>query len=192
MASIGIDAPQNAYVYTITSGNDTLGATLSGDILTVPATAAAGDYPLLMQVTAKSQTRNPLSLTLTVTVTVNKADPSYTAPTAKTGLTYNGKSQALITAGQSADGAMQYSLNGRNYSTSIPTGTDAKTYTVYYKVLGDSNHNDSAPQTLSVTIAAGGGGGGGGGAGGGGGGGGNRGGGSGGVATVPVATPWRL
>ncbi len=193
LASSGIDAPQYAYVYTITSGNDTLGAAVGGDTLTVPATAAIGDYSLLIQATAKSQTKNPLSLTLTVTVTVNKADPSYTAPAAKTGLTYNGKPQALITAGQSVDGTMQYSLNGRDYSASIPTGTDAKTYTVYYKVLGDSNHNDSAPQTLSVTISGGGGsfgGGGGGGAGGGGGGGGNRGGScSGGVVPIPVATP---
>ena len=49
---------------------------------------------------------------------------------------------------------MLYSLseNG-DYSESIPTGTNADTYTVWYKVKGDSNHNDSTPESVSVTIA---------------------------------------
>jgi len=45
-------------------------------------------------------------------------------------------------------GTMQYSLteNG-TYSQDIPTGTDAGTYTVWYRVIGDENHNDTAPPT---------------------------------------------
>ena len=35
---------------------------------------------------------------------------------------------------------------------SIPTGKDAGTYTVYYKVVGDENHNDTAEQSITVTI----------------------------------------
>ena len=48
---------------------------------------------------------------------------------------------------------MQYSLdqNG-SYSTTIPTGTEAKEYTVWYKVVGDENHNDTVPQSISATI----------------------------------------
>lgn len=42
-------------------------------------------------------------------------------------------------------------LNG-TYTAAIPTGTNAATYTVYYKVLGDANHNDTRPESLTVTI----------------------------------------
>ena len=78
--------------------------------------------------------------------------PTLTAPTANT-LVYNGSAQALVTAGTTADGTMQYSLNNAAWSDSVPTGKDAKTYTVYYKVVGDSNHTDSVPASVSVTIA---------------------------------------
>ena len=90
----------------------------------------------------------------TVTVKVNKATPTFTAPTAQENLTYTGQEQALITAGSVADyGTMQYSLteNG-TYSQDIPVGTDAGTYTVWYRVIGDENHNDTAPASVAVSI----------------------------------------
>ena len=37
--------------------------------------------------------------------------------------------------------------------TSIPAKTEAGTYYVWYKVVGDANHNDIAPQCISVTIS---------------------------------------
>ncbi|MEY8387690.1 hypothetical protein AALC17_10405 [Oscillospiraceae bacterium 38-13] len=50
---------------------------------------------------------------------------------------------------------MQYSLSQNDgYSTNIPQGTDAKTYTVYYKVTGDDYYSDVAAQSIEVTIAA--------------------------------------
>lgn len=91
--------------------------------------------------------------TVTVTFDIEKADATMTAPTAKTGLVTNGKAQELITAGSAEGGEMQYSLDGTNYSTALPTGTEAKEYTVYYKVVGDKNHNDVAAQSLKVVIS---------------------------------------
>ena len=90
----------------------------------------------------------------TGTLTVQKATPQVTAPTAKPSLTYTGKAQELISAGSTTSGCtMQYSLSqDSGYSTDIPTGTDAKTYTVYYKVVGDDCYNDVAAQSVSVTI----------------------------------------
>ena len=79
-------------------------------------------------------------------------DAIYIPPTAKVGLTYNGEAQELLTSGSTTTGMMQYSLDGKIYSTDIPKGTDAKTYTVYYKVEGDANHTDSKPATIEVTI----------------------------------------
>ena len=89
----------------------------------------------------------------TVTVKVNKATPTFTAPTAQENLTYTGQEQALITAGMTDHGTMQYSLteNG-TYSQDIPTGTDAGAYTVWYQVIGDENHNDTAPASVAVRI----------------------------------------
>ena len=90
-----------------------------------------------------------------IAVTVQKADiRSITPPTAQENLTYTGQEQALITAGSVANyGTMQYSLteNG-TYSPDIPTGTDAGAYTVWYRVIGDANHNDTAPASVAVRI----------------------------------------
>ena len=92
-----------------------------------------------------------------IAVTVQKANISaslITPPIAQENLTYTGQVQALITAGSVEKyGTMQYSLteNG-TYSQDIPTGTDAGTYTVWYRVIGDANHNDTAPASVAVSI----------------------------------------
>lgn len=92
-----------------------------------------------------------------IAVTVQKADIRsglITPPTAQETLTYTGQEQALITAGSvTSGGTMQYSLteNG-TYSQDIPAGTDAGTYTVWYRVIGDANHNDTAPASVVVRI----------------------------------------
>lgn len=92
-----------------------------------------------------------------IAVTVQKANISaslITPPIAQENLTYTGQEQALITAGSVTKyGTMQYSLteNG-TYSQVIPTGTDAGTYTVWYRVIGDANHNDTAPASVEVSI----------------------------------------
>lgn len=87
------------------------------------------------------------------TVTVNKAAPELlTHPTANT-LTYNGSAQALVSAGTTEDVKVQYALSqNATYSDTIPTGENAGTYTVWYKVAGDDNHNDSTLASVSVTI----------------------------------------
>ena len=87
----------------------------------------------------------------TLTCSIAKAAGSVTAPTAKT-LTYNGSAQSLINAGSSTTGTIQYKLEGGSYSTTIPTATNVGTYTVYYRVVGNSNYNDVAEKSLSVTI----------------------------------------
>lgn len=81
------------------------------------------------------------------------AAPSVTAPTANT-LTYNGTAQPLITAGSTSGGRMEYRLGDiGDYSTDVPTATDAGTYTVWYKVVGDDTHDSAAEQSFSVSIA---------------------------------------
>ena len=92
-----------------------------------------------------------------IAVTVQRADISANRimpPTAQENLTYTGQEQALITAGSvTSGGTMQYSLteNG-TYSQDIPAGTDAGAYTVWYRVIGDANHNDTTPASVAVRI----------------------------------------
>jgi hypothetical protein len=86
------------------------------------------------------------------TFTINKANPTYTAPTAKS-LTYNGSAQALLNAGSTNHGTIQYSSNGSNWGTTIPSQTNANTYTTYWKLVGDANHNDVPSTSISTTIA---------------------------------------
>jgi len=92
--------------------------------------------------------------------TVGTLDPATVSkkPEANT-LTYTGSGQALVTAGTAENGTMQYAL-GKDTTTTpesgwdeaIPTGTDARTYYVWYKAKGDGDHADSDPGVVSVTI----------------------------------------
>ena len=84
--------------------------------------------------------------------TINKADITPTAPTALENLTYNTQAQTLISAGSAEGGEMQYSLDGQTYAKELPQGTNAGSYTVFYKVVGDDNHNDVAPAFINVAI----------------------------------------
>ena len=102
-----------------------------------------------------------------VKLTVNKADSAVTtAPTVKT-LTYNGSAQSLINAGTASGGTMKYAVTTANQepaaeaytfdNTSLPTSTNAGTYYVWYKVVGDDNHNDlvaTTPVTAEIAKAA--------------------------------------
>ena len=113
----------------------------------------AGNYQAEWTFTPAEGYEEYATATGTVTIKVNKATPTFTAPTAQENLTYTGQEQALITAGMTDHGTMQYSLteNG-TYSQDIPTGTDAGAYTVWYQVIGDENHNDTAPASVAVRI----------------------------------------
>ena len=74
---------------------------------------------------------------------IDKADPVYSQPTAKTGLAYTGSPLDLIDAGtMTKGGEMQYKLDGGSYSTTIPTAINAGDYTVYYQITGNNNYNE--------------------------------------------------
>ena len=59
-----------------------------------------------------------------------------------------------MTAGTPTGGTLVYSTDGESYNEMIPTGINAGEYTVYYKVIGDANHNDKVVQQVTVTILA--------------------------------------
>lgn len=87
----------------------------------------------------------------TVKFNITQATPGVTKPTTKT-LTYNGSEQELVNAASTNGGTVKYSLDNKNWSTSIPTGKDAKEYTVYYKVEGNKNFKDVDVQEITNKI----------------------------------------
>lgn len=104
-----------------------------------------------IKVTVTSTNYHPYDITVTVTVN-DKTVPTVTAPTAKT-LIYNGSEQVLIAAGSTSGGTMQYSLtSGGPYDAALPKGKDAKSYTVYYKVEGNTEYADVAENSITVNI----------------------------------------
>lgn len=83
-----------------------------------------------------------------------KTVPTVTAPVAAANLTENGQPQQLLaSAATTTGGTVEYSLDGTNWSTTLPTATVAGNYTVSYRVVGNDKFEDVAPQTISVTIA---------------------------------------
>jgi len=155
------------------SGGDTTQSNLSGAMTTVTYTANDGYYfPEFdniinngITVTRTSDTMVTVSglptadASIVVPDAVVKGDSSVTnAPTAEA-LTYNGQLQDLVTAGEAIGGEMRYAVTTENtapadnsFSSSIPSATESGTYYVWYKVVGDSNHNDTNPERIIVSI----------------------------------------
>ena len=106
--------------------------------------------------TPSTETAITEATTFTYTYAQKESATVTKAPEAKT-LTYTGSAQKLVNAGTASGGTMQYAIGTATeateaYTTSIPAKTDAGTYYVWYKVVGDANHSDSAPVCLPVTI----------------------------------------
>ena len=115
------------------------------DDLTV--TGPSGEIPVATDNTFTMPAGN-----VTVSATFKKV-PNYTAPTAEK-LTYNGAAQALVKAGKTDGGSIEYSLDGNVWSADIPTGKLAGDYSVYYRVAGDDTYCGAVGlDPIPVTIA---------------------------------------
>ena len=117
----------------------------------IPTATDAGSYTVQYYAQGTGGASN--SATGSVQVTIAKANPTVTPPTAKSGLKYTGSAQALVNAGSTTGGTMQYKVGSGSWGTSIPTGTDVGTYTVYYQVVGNTNYNGNSGSNFQVTIA---------------------------------------
>ena len=120
---------------------------------TLPTATNAGEYTVYYKFTADNN-YTTIETEQQLTVTVAKAAAQVTAPTAKTGLTYSGEAQTLVNAG-SADGAtIEYKLGDGEYTSELPSATNAGEYTVYYKFTADNNYTTIETESqLTVTIA---------------------------------------
>ena len=111
----------------------------------------AGKY--FVKATVKG-TNNYDEVTRIIPFEIAKATAQMTAPTAKTGLTYNGENQPLVNAGSATGATVNYKLGDGEYSDKIPAATNAGEYTVYYKFVANANYTaDEAEVQLTITIA---------------------------------------
>lgn len=112
----------------------------------------AGVYKCHYTVIHNNINYKPISTSSYIEVYIEHLPAQLTAPTAKTGLVYNGNNQALISPGSSSTGTVYYSINeGRSWSTEIPTAVNAGTYKVYYYTKGRPNYS-SSPKTDYITV----------------------------------------
>ena len=145
-ASVGLRDEEKTVTYQWFKDGEPVNTTESSYVI---KDLTAGDHKITCTVSCDGYITSQ-----SIDLKVNKADCQITPPTAKENLVYTGKEQALITAGTAIGGTMRYCLTqDGTYSENVPTGKDAGSYTVWYQAIGDSNHNDSAPASVSVTIA---------------------------------------
>lgn len=89
------------------------------------------------------------TITGTKTFEIEKADITSISIKDNT-VTYDGKEHSATVNGSITGGKVEYSTDEENYSETMPTFTNAGTYTVYYKVT-KTNYNDLTG-TAKVTI----------------------------------------
>lgn len=168
--------PADLYIKSQTiryNGTNTLTATADGvtptrkapqrvGVEVVASSPNVGDYAFFILDTGSGADDNTYTATTNNTnykiaggaiLSIIKADPTFTAPKAINSI-YTGGPLDLVTAGDAEGGEMQYSFSRYGtYYPEIPTGIDMGTYTIWYKVVGDENHNDTAPRSLDARIS---------------------------------------
>ena len=140
----------------------------SGEYIDVDATTGAltikkvpADGKAYVTVTA-AETATYTQATKDVIVTISKADSAPATVTANN-RTYDGTEKPLVTVDESTlvGGTMYYAVTTENtaptdnnlYTTSIPAKTNVGTYYVWYRVVGDVNHNDCEPSCVETVIS---------------------------------------
>lgn len=134
---------------------------IDSETLKVAKNTPAGVYTVTVEAAEKSQNITLFSTGLgfepvqfTINVEVIKTDPVYTAPQRKKRV-YDGTSEDVITAGSTADGTILYTYtpnDDSSWSENVPMESEVGLYTVYWKIVGDSNHNDRSVDVLSGVI----------------------------------------
>ena len=155
---LGSSLTYNGTAYTITASitgvNDTpLTLTVSGGASGGAAITNVDTYNLTAALSTTDARNYQFGTTdktsVSRSVEIKNGTPAYTAPTAKTDLTYTGEAKELVNSGSATNGTMEYAVSDSNltapatgWGTGIPEGTNAGTYYVWYKVQGNSGYNN--------------------------------------------------
>lgn len=108
-----------------------------------------GDYT----VTVSYQTEDGTTCEGSAEFSVIKAAPTLTKHPEAEILTYNKAEQALIKAGATNDGTIQYKLGtDGKWSEEVPTAKNAGDYVVYYQIIGNDTHDNMEPRQVNARI----------------------------------------
>ena len=120
---------------------------------TIPTGTNAGSYDVWWKLSGDTTVINNCNNTAATKIVcaINKAPMSYTAPKAVVTI-YTGAPQQIV-SGYSANGGYIYyatSSDGASSSTTVPTQTNAGTYSTYWKAIPDSNHSGGTNSWILV------------------------------------------
>ncbi len=118
----------------------------------IPTGVDAGKHTVEFIFVPDDQETYTTSDTVQYTVLIDKADPTVTLPTPKEELVENGTQLTLIDVVASTEGEYQYSVNGGEYTTTVPSAIKAGTYEIAVKFVGDMNHNDKTFDEKIVVV----------------------------------------
>ena len=121
----------------------------------IPTATNAGEYTVYYKVIGDDNHKDIAEAN--VTVGIAKAASTFGKLPQAWDLSYTGAAQELLSAGETTCGEIWYKLGNGEWTNEIPTATEAKTYYVYYKIVGDNNHNDlivdETEERLTITIS---------------------------------------
>ena len=147
----------NSHSITVNVTKPTSGATITYSLTengtysaTKPTVTNATTSPVTVYFKISANNYNTVSDKATITINkTNSVSPKLTAYSG----TYDGKAHTIGVTGGSG-GTIKYSTDKTNWSTTLPTRTDATTtpVTVYVKVFGDGNHKDTSIISSTITI----------------------------------------
>lgn len=120
---------------------------------TIPKGKEAGKYRIYYYVKGDENHNDYKTDHGFVDVEIKKGTPSINVEFAKN-LTYNSEKQNFIINAEIPKGTiLKYRLNAKDkWTTEIPSAENAGEYTIYYKVEGVSNYNDSEEKSSKVKI----------------------------------------
>ncbi|HCJ31386.1 MAG TPA: hypothetical protein DHV70_00595, partial [Firmicutes bacterium] len=147
----------NSHTISVSVTKPTNGATIAYSLTengtysaTKPTVTNATTTPVTVYFKISASNYNTVSSKATITINkTNSVSPTLTAYSG----TYDGKPHTIGVTGGSG-GTIKYSTDQTNWSTTLPTRTDATTtpVTVYVKVFGDGNHKDTSIISSTITI----------------------------------------
>ena len=143
----------NTGTLSVSSNNNNIAtASVSGNTVTVKSGTTAGKATITV---TSAEASNYNEKSATYTATVNNGTISLSA-TPYTG-TYDGKAHNAITkvTVTPSDAKIEYSTDGTNYSTTMPTITNTSSFTVTVRASKAGYKTQSTTQTVKVNKAAG-------------------------------------
>ena len=149
-----------ALTYTYTTSDLISGDSFTGSLSRAAGTDA-GTYEITLGTLSLGDNYNIQYTSNYLTITQKQSSVT-TPPVGIPNLVYDKTAKALVSVGEASNGELQYVIgesattppaDTAEWSTTVPTGTDAGTYNVWYRVYGGTNNTGVAPVCIPVVIA---------------------------------------